>query len=344
MKVIPRDVNETTPETYTHKEVTPTIPSNKPVYKTDINSFAKSIIGDEPQADRHILPSRGFFYDDQTDLTFRPFRVGDLRKIQRFIDTNNVSHLIDTINGCITSGFDARKLTVGDFLYVVFRIVFDSYPTPEYRINWTSFYGNKNEVVVTPSSLAIKELDLASFTAEFPDYRKYKFTPMLVEAWEVLYNSGYKEGDTDSTRWTEDESWFYEEVATYLDEESPEAQRERAEMMSTRSEEYLKLKLFKKLSEHYVVDTITVTDKLFTAEGAIATLTNRKEFMTEIKEKSPALYKEYIIKDKSMNLTVINKEINRIKAAEVEGVPVVALEETITVPFDLPSLTSPLFY
>ncbi len=334
MKVIPIEDSEFPSEQK--------MPYTKTQNRTDQNSFAKSVKGDEPQADRHILPSRGFFYDDQTDLTFRPFRVGDLRKIQRFIDTNNISHLIDTVNGCITSNFDARKLTTGDFLYILFRIVFDSYPSPEYRVTWTSFYGNKNETIITPNLLNIKELDVESFIKEFPDYRKYKLTPMLVEAWEVLYNSGYREGDTDPTRWTEDQTWFYEEVAAYLDEASPEEQRNRAEMMSTRSEEFIKLKKFKKLSEHNVEDTVEVIDKFFIADTAVATLQQRKETMLEIKKTSTSLYFDYVKKDNSMSLIAIEEEINRIQTALVEGKPVAALPETVTVPFDLPSLISPL--
>lgn len=323
------------------KEVIPEkIPSSN---KTDLNSFSKSIINGDSNADRSILPSRGFFYDNQTDVTFRTFKVLDLKKIQRFIVTDNISHLIDTVQNCITSETDVRKLTVGDFLFVLFQIIFNSYPKPIYPIRWTSFYGNPNEVQVTLGSLNVTELNIQRFTSELPNYKDYKFTPLLVEAWEYLYSYRYRKGDSDQSRWTEDQTWFYEEIACYLDAASPEAQLARAEEMSTKSEEFAKLKLFKSLIEHSVQQHIEVRDVAFEPNRALEQLTARKETVQQMREESPSMYSELVSQDDSMNLIKIELEINRISKALVGGEKVEPIKETVFVPFDLPSLTSPLF-
>jgi hypothetical protein len=248
-------------------------PPLKQQYSTDQDVFARSLDPSHPDYRRHLLPSRGFFYEEKKDLVFRALRVGDLKKIQHFLNTNNISHLIDAIQNCVEEGYNIRELTLDDFMYVVFRVVFDSHPKPEYKFVWSSFYGNDGEEVITPATLETFDLDYKRLLEELPEFRELGLTPCLVKSYEALHNNRFKE--EDDTTWDQEKTWLYEEVACYLDEASLEDQLSRAETMPLKSPEFQKLKLFKQLSKHSIRTEITATDKKFNPETAITVLKER---------------------------------------------------------------------
>lgn len=317
----------------------------EPLGKIDQEVFVISSDVKDPSLSRHLLPSRGFFYGNKKDITLRSFKVGDLKKLQHFLQTNNITHLIDAIQNCVEQGVDVRELTYGDFLFIVFKIVFSSHPNPEYKFKWTSFYANENEMQINPSSLDIIQLNTVKLLEELPDYPKFRLTPCLVKSYEALHNNSHNPED-DST-WDYEKTWLYEEVARFLDEASPEEQLLRAENMSLNSEEYVALKKFKTLIEHSVKTTLQVRDTLFEPTKALEVLEVRLVNLEELKAQDVDTYEQIRSSSPHLNADLVKAEIERIKEAQLSSLElctpeVEALEESVTFRYSLHQLIGPL--
>lgn len=317
-----------------------TVDVSPTTFSTDGGVYIKSSKTTDPAFGRHLLPSRGFFYADKKDIVFRAFRVGDLKKLQHFLQTDNISHLIDTVQNCVEPGVDVRELTFDDFLYVVFRIVFDSHPDPKYKFIWNSFYGNDNEITIAPSDLEVTDLKYKDLLAQLPKFRELGLTPLLVKSYETYHNNQYKEDDASS--WDVEKTWLYKEVACFLNEASPEAQLQKAESLEITSDTYQKLGLFKQLVKHSIKMELTVSDRKFNPEEAIKTLTDRVEALKAIKDTEIDTYNELAAND-LMNIDIIQAEINRIQDGLTQSQEVRAKEEVTPFRLSLSGLIKPLF-
>lgn len=310
-------------------------------FSTDQSVYVRSSRITDPAFNRHLLPSRGFFYANKKDIIFRPFKVGDLKKLQHFLQTNNISHLIDAIQNCVEPDVDVRELTFDDFLYIVFRIVFDSHPDPKYKFIWNSFYGNDNEITITPSDLEVVDLKYQDLLEQLPNYRELGLTPLLVKSYETYHNNQYKE-DEASTTWDEEKTWLYKEIACFLNESSPEAQLQKAEQLEISSDTYQKLALFKQLVKHSIKMELAVTDKKFNPETALVNLAERIEALKSIKESEPDTYQELATND-LMNIENIEAEITRIQDLLNQTQEVRAKDEVTPFRLSLSGLIRPLF-
>lgn len=307
----------------------------------DGETYVRSIDPTDPNYNRHILPSRGFFYAEKKDIIFRAFKVGDLKKIQLFLQTDNITHLIDAIQNCLESGVDVRDLTFQDFLFIVFKIVFSSHPTPEYKFTWNSFYGNECEEIITPNSLEIQELNYKLLIEQLPDLADLGFTPCLVKHYEMLHNNRYN--PEDDTTWEEEKTWLYDEIAKFLDEPTVADQLARAEDMPVNSPEYTKLKLFKTLCGHSIKTELQVFDRSFEPNKALATLTERLESLQAVRLDSEDVYQQISTASPVMNIDAVKQEILRIETALTLSREVRAKDEVTPFRINIESLVRPLF-
>lgn len=102
---------------------------------------------------RVSLPSKFIFYPFD-DLQMRPFEVRDLSKLSRAQAEDNLTILIDVMDGVIDQ--DIRMLSVADFYYLMYMIRIWSYPRSPFTLKWRSKYGNNNEHTINQTNLKIK--------------------------------------------------------------------------------------------------------------------------------------------------------------------------------------------
>ena len=308
------------------------------VNKIDQDMFIQT--SSEGQSDyfRHTLPSRGLFYKVRKDLLFRPLKVKDLKKIQHFLNTDNITYLIDAVQNCIESDVDVRDLTKDDFFFTVFQICFSSHQKPEYKFEWTSFYGNLNKEVVTQNDLEINEVDYKSLLQEVPNWSDLRFFPISVRSYETYYNNRFKPDNQDQT-WDEEKTSLYEDVAIYFNEETPDLQIERAENLDVRSDEFKALKIFKKLSKHDIKTEIVRSDRFFDRDKAIIDLKERLESLNKLAFED---YEKLVSFMPSMDMDSVEEEINRLELAQSQSQEVRAKEETIPFRLNLASFIEPI--
>lgn len=340
--ITPQEYEANTTRKQTKDASLPRVTSPKiPTPSTDQDVYVKSSKISDPAFGRHLLPSRGFFYENKKDIIFRPFKVGDLKKLQHFLQTDNMSHLIDAVQNCVEPDVDVRSLTVEDFIYVVFRIVFDSHPDPKYRFVWSSFYGNDGEIIIAPSDLEVVELKHKELLAQLPNYKELGLSPVFVKSFEVLHNNQHKEDD--NTTWDEEKSWLYKEVGCFLEGDSPEEQLRKAEDLEISSETYQKLSLFKQLIQHSIKTELTVSDQKFEPNEALAKLIERVENLKALKLKEPQFYERLASSNAVMDINDIQEEIDRIQNGLTLSQEVRAKKEVTPFRFDFAGLIEPLF-
>lgn len=317
------------------------------VGKADIEMSLISTQKDSTDHYRQILPSRGFFYKVQKDLSYRTLKIKDLNKIQYFLKTDNISCLIDAVQNCILEDVDVRDLTIDDFFFICYQIAFNSHTKPEYEISWISLYGNENKHKIGPRDLAsANSLDYKVLREQVPNFEELRFFPCSVRSYETFYNRRFKASEVDDAeRWDEETTQLYKTAAWYLREETTEAQLKRAEDMDINSEEYQALKKFVEHSKHDSMNIeLTLTDLHFDPVKALETL---KQRLTSLQLLSTADYEQLILSDveiaRQFNLADIESEIQRIEAALTFSQEVRAKTEKIPFRPNLTDLIQPLY-
>jgi hypothetical protein len=334
MPVTPIDESTLTPPQVKTKAV------KAPAGTIAAENFTLPVKDSSPFQNRVELPSKGFFYTDIKTVCYRPFKVKDLNKVQQFLRTNNVTHLIDAIQNCIGDQVDVRELTRDDFFFLAYQIAFSSHIDPKFTFEWSSFYENINMETITPSTLQIVELNEKQLKAEVANYKDLKFTPGLVKHYEILHNNGFKE--EEESIWDEENTLLYEQVAQYLDEATPAEQLARAEQIEVRSEEYLQLKKFIPLSQHNIKTELSVSDRHFEADKALAILKERYNRVLQLPEDS---YEEMLQSSAGIYIekSKIKTEIERIETALALSQEVRAMTEVTPFRFAFRDIVQPLF-
>jgi len=101
------------------------------------------------------LPSNGVF--GISDVNIRPMQVKDLQLAYRARVEDNITHIIDLVDGCIKE--DARDLTVPDFYYLCAWLRLNSYPVTPLSLKWECKNKHENTDIVSTTNLSITVCD-----------------------------------------------------------------------------------------------------------------------------------------------------------------------------------------
>lgn len=205
---------------------------------------------------REELPSHFVFYDFKS-LHIRKFKPSDASLIYRGMTEGKFSLIIDAIDNTIN--VDARKLTVGDFFYLMYWQRINSYPRKPLTIEWTSRYGNENKFTVNNTSITIKSLEIS--TDKLKTYFDMGLTVPLVRDMEFL----------QVEELTPDEKWLYER-AQYVKGDSLREKITNLDALSEDMSSLSDIADFRELIEHGVIERVMVRDQKFDPEKAIEVL------------------------------------------------------------------------
>ena len=100
--------------------------------KDEITAYSK----DSNFHDLGTLPSLGIPYPEYEDMKvyIRPFRLPELKLLSRAAELNEVEHLLRAVDNVIT--VPAKRLTIGDFFYVMLWLRLHSMPKSPYVVEW----------------------------------------------------------------------------------------------------------------------------------------------------------------------------------------------------------------
>jgi hypothetical protein len=203
------------------------------------------------------LPSQSVFYKDYFEyIGIRPFKMGDLFRIDRAIQEKSYSQLVEAI-GTTIKDFDVRDLTVADFDYILYWQRINSYIETPLKYKWTSIYGNENTIIIDSDNKLSKHIKTPELSRElyFSKFYPNRIKPETVRDAE-FFSDKRDEIKKVSTQFESDIVGLVI-GDTYL---------ERRDFIESQDLSFLnRIKEFKKLSKHGVDITISVRDGKFKA-------------------------------------------------------------------------------
>ena len=231
--------------------------------ETNSKSFQARIeenVGYERTANdlRCVPPSNCLFYD-YNDFFIRPFIMQDFFKIYQGNTQKRDDIIVDTVDGTVS--IDVWDLTAKDFRYLMYWQRLNSYTRNPYDLNWTSFYGNRNKITISKSTLKIKELQ-----ATREEYQQWLARGFKMPTMRDLNEYDLLEKDLDAL---DKFKWIR---AKYLKGASVREKLDRADQISP-DEFFIDVAEFVKLFEDYgVTEYAEATDAKFEGKAALATL------------------------------------------------------------------------
>lgn len=232
--------------------------------KVDLTANTSPDLG--PEWIRQDLPSLGIPYIPLgiKEIFLRPLSIPLLSKIHAARINESFPILVDALNNCIN--IDIRLLTPEDFIFAMYWIRDNSYPTVPMRIPHKTMYGNEIEINVRRTNLKITELN------------------MTIDEYRVWYDKGYcfptvrdaelitrNEEDID-----EEQSWMLE-TSQYIRPFKDGEEIDYKKYVSNKFDNLEKLgpsalidiNNFKKEIAHGIEQTIEVVDYKFEPNSAI---------------------------------------------------------------------------
>jgi len=144
------------------------------------------------------LPSNGVYGYDSVYI--RPLHVGDLTLAYRADVEDNITHIIDLVDSTIKD-FDARDLTVPDFVYLMAWLRLNSYPVTPFSVSWECPNGHDNVSTLSETNLNIVTCTYDAETNPFKDTCLHAPTVRDMEAIQIIIrDNDLGEGASDADK------------------------------------------------------------------------------------------------------------------------------------------------
>jgi hypothetical protein len=126
----------------------------------------------------------GFVFYPFKEAFIRRFNLPDQMNITKARETQDMSLLIDTLSGTLSSGVDVRDFAMPDFRFLLYWHRWNSYTNVPFNVNWRSKYGFLNSYSVTDTS--IKMVPPTITEEEYVEWLKKGFAIPTVRDFEVF--------------------------------------------------------------------------------------------------------------------------------------------------------------